>query len=378
MLQGCGVTETPSLEFVIPGRLASATGGYGYDRRIIAGLAALGWKVTVRPLDASFPRPTAMAMQQAAEVFADLPDGALVLVDGLAGGAMPQVLQQHAARLHLLGLVHHPLAAETGLGPAVVRELLQSERQALAAMRHVIVTSAATRGMLPAYGVDLQRVSIIEPGTERGPLALPRVGGPLRMLCVATLIPRKGHDLLFDALASLKSLQWQLACAGSASSSPGTTLKLRTQLARLGIEDRVTLLGETAPGAVARLYQQADLFVLPTRLEGYGMAVAEALAHGLPVISTTTGAIVDLVGPDAGLLVAPGDLAGLQQALRRVLDQPALLAALRAGAAAARLRLPHWEHAARNMALILAAAGQRSCAGLSAMPGTTTAPGAAS
>jgi len=372
------MTAPRSLEFVIPGNLAAATGGYGYDRRIITGLEARGWKVTVRQLHASFPHPTPAALDHAAAVFGGLPDDALVLVDGLAGGALPQVLRRHAARLRLLGLVHHPLAAEHGLAAEVARALMRSERQALEALRHVIVTSEATRQLLPAYGMDLERVSVIEPGTDRAPLAQPRADGILKLLCVATLIPRKGHDLLFDALAGLKSSRWRLTCAGSTGLSPDTTRQLRAQLARLGLGERVALLGETDPATVTRLYQDADLFVLPTRFEGYGMAVAEALAHGLPVISTTVGAIATLVGADAGLLVAPGDPAGLQQALARVLDQPALLATLRAGAATVRRQLPDWGQAADRMALTLEAAGQLPRTGPGTAPRSATTPGAAS
>lgn len=345
------------LEFVIPGDLAAATGGYGYDRRIIQGLEALGWSVTVHSLDASFPQPTAAALAQAEQVFAGLPDGALVLVDGLAGGAMPQVLLRQAARLRLFGLVHHPLAAENGLDPKLAAHLKRSEQLGLSVLRHIIVTSGATRELLPDYGVARERITVIEPGTDRGPLAQPRADGILKLLCVATLIPRKGHDLLFEALGTLKAAQWQLTCAGSSTLSPATAQGLCTQLTRLGIDGRVTLLGETDPAAVTQLYQSADVFVLPSRFEGYGMAVAEALGHGVPVISTRVGAIAELVGPDAGLVVEPDDLAGLQQALAQVLHHPAMLATLRTGAVAARARLQGWEQAASAMARTLTAHG---------------------
>jgi glycosyltransferase involved in cell wall biosynthesis len=172
------------------------------------------------------------------------------------------------------------------------------------------------------------------------------------MLCVATLTPRKGHDLLFEALVPL-SPHWQLTCVGSLTRSPATVAALRHQLRRLRLERQVVLAGEVDSAALAQLYAQANLFVLPTRFEGYGMAVAEALAHGLPVISTPVGAIPELVGSQAGLLVAAEDVAMLRAALDRVLSEPALLNALARGAQAVRDTLPRWPDSCALMSRVL-------------------------
>jgi glycosyltransferase involved in cell wall biosynthesis len=341
-----------SLEFIVPGDLQAATGGYGYDRRIIAGLIALGWKVAVHALDASFPDPTAAALEHAQAVLAHLPDQALVLADGLALGAMPQVIQPHAERLRLLALVHHPLAAESGLAPQRVVELARSERLALRAVRHVVVTSHGTMQALRYYGVEPARVSVVEPGTDGAPLARSPRRDLLRFLCVATLTPRKGHDVLFDALARLPP-RWHLTCVGNLTRSPATVDRLLAQRRRLGLDRHVTLAGEVPGATLAQYYRRADLFVLPTRFEGYGMAVAEALAHGLPVISTQVGAIAELVGAKAGLLVAPDDVDGLAKALERVLIEPALLNSLARGAAVIRRSLPRWQDSCARMSRVL-------------------------
>jgi glycosyltransferase involved in cell wall biosynthesis len=341
-----------SLQFLIPGDLQAATGGYVYDRRMIAGLRELGWQVTVHALDASFPQPTAGALEHAQDVLARVPDEALVLVDGLALGAMPHIVHPHAKRLRLLALIHHPLAAESGLAPEQARALARSEHLALQAMRHVLVTSHATQRALLAYEVAPGRVSVVEPGTDAAPLAPRRRGKTLNMLCVATLIPRKGHDLLFEALVGL-SPHWQLTCVGSLTRSAATVAALRHQLRRLGLEQQVVLAGEVASADLLQLYAQADLFVLPTRCEGYGMAVAEALAHGLPVISTPVGAIPELVGSQAGLLVAAEDVDGLRAALGRVLSEPELLPSLAIGAQAVRGTLPHWPQCCARMSHVL-------------------------
>jgi glycosyltransferase involved in cell wall biosynthesis len=346
-----------SLEFVIPGDLQTATGGYAYDRRIIAGLRTLGWRVRVHALDAGFPQPSAAGLDHAHDVFAGLPEQALVLVDGLAAGAMPQVLHAHAARLRLLGLVHHPLAAESGLAPEMVQQLAASEQLALQAMRHVLVTSRATKRALLGFGVDPDKVSVVEPGTDAAPAAQGSCGEDLQLLCVGTLIPRKGHDLLLDALGSLAASRWHLTCVGSLTRNPQTVDRLHAQMQRLGLEKQVTLAGEVDAASLSRLYSAADLFVLPTRFEGYGMAVAEALAHGLPVISTRVGAIPELLGTQAGLVVAPGDAQLLRGALQRVLDEPALLDSLARGAAAVRGTLPSWQQTCEQLSVVLETAG---------------------
>jgi glycosyltransferase involved in cell wall biosynthesis len=353
-----------SLVLIVPGNLETVTGGYAYDRRMVAGLRDRGWSVAVRELDGSFPHPTSAARDQAARVLAAIHDGASVLVDGLAFGAMPSEVEREAARLRLIALVHHPLAAETGVDRDTAVALEASERRALAAASLVVVTSRATAAALEPYLVGPDRIVVVEPGTDRAPLARGSQGATPRLLCVATLIPRKGHEVLFRALARLPHLEWRLTCVGSLKRDPPTVQRLRVQLRSDGLEDRVTLAGEVDAATLAALYDGADVFVLPTLHEGYGMAVAEALARGLPVVGTATGAIADLVTDDAqtdagastghrhvaGLLVPPGDHEALAAALVRVLGNARVREHLTHGARLVRDRLPSWEDASARMA----------------------------
>lgn len=355
------------LYVVVPGDLETRTGGYGYDRRIIAGLRDRGWRVDVLRLDDSFPSPTPAARAHATELLAAIPDGSAALVDGLALGALPAEIEREAGRLAIVGLVHHPLAAETGLDPALAAALEISERRALAAVRSVVVTSRATAARLTDDGLAVGRIAVVEPGTDPAPLARGSalcLSGPLAanhqfadvaLLCVATLTPRKGYDVLLSALAALPGGGWRLTCAGSLDRDPPTVARFRAQLRECGLEDRVSLAGDLDSGALAAHYDRSDLFVLATLYEGYGMAVAEALARGLPVVSTATGAIRDLVGDEAGIVVAPGDLAALTDALSRVIGDAALRARLAEGARRVRDRLPTWDAAAASMATALEA-----------------------
>ncbi len=334
-----------TLNFVLPGDPATLTGGYIYDRNILNGLSALGWDVRLHTLDSSFPSPTEAAMHAAEDCLAEIAADGLVVIDGLALGAMPDVVARHNERLVLVGLVHHPLADETGLRATQRRELAESETRALHSVRRVIVTSPWTRQQLIDDGISEERIGIVEPGTEPASIASGSGSADPRLLCVATLTPRKGHAVLLDALARLLDRRWRLDCVGSLERDAATVEALRAQIERTGLADRVRILGELADEALDACYAGADIFVLASYVEGYGMAHAEALARGLPVVATAAGAVPDTVPPTAGLLVAPGDVEALTTALTRVLDDAAFCETLARGARAARERLPTWQQA---------------------------------
>lgn len=345
------------LVFVVPGHLDSISGGYGYDRQMIAGLRAAGRAVDVVTLDAGFPWPDPPARADAARRLAAIRDGATVVVDGLAFGAMPGLAERHAARLRWVALVHHPLALETGLAPRQARALFDSERRALATVRGAIVTSPATARELTRYGVVGEHVHVVTPGTDPAPLATGSGADPVRhglsLLCVAALIPRKGHAVLIDALRGLRDRAWTLHCVGSTTRDADMANALRSAVAEHCLDDRVHLHGEVPSGVLASMYGQADAVVLPSNFEGYGMALAEALARGLPVVSTTAGAIPDTVPREAGVLVPPGDTVALRAALAALLDDGALRARLAAGARAARAALPTWPQSVARFAAAL-------------------------
>ena len=342
------------VHFLIPGDPDTRTGGYLYDCRIMTGLAALGWRVELHRLSSAFPLPDAAALSEADAVLAALPEQALVVIDGLALGALPTVAAKHRNRLRLVALVHHPLALETGLTGALRAQLYASEREALRQVRGVLVTSPSTARALADYDIAPEQCAVVLPGTDPASLATGSGNVKWTLLCVASLTRRKGHAVLFQALARLTHHTWRLRCAGSASLDPATAAELSTLTEQLGLSARIDFLGQLDQAALAHEYHEADFFVLPSYHEGYGMALAEALAHGLPVISTTAGAIPDTVPTNAGLLVSPGDPAALAEALARVLTDPALRQRLAAGARDARQNLPDWPTTCARFATALA------------------------
>jgi glycosyltransferase involved in cell wall biosynthesis len=344
------MTPVP-ITFLVPGPLDARTGGYEYDRQMVRALRARGLRVELAALDSSFPDPTPTARHHAAQQLAHLPDGAIAIVDGLAFGAMPDEAGREAGRLRLVALVHHPLAMETGVAPDRKAALQDSETRALQSASLVVVTSARTAHVLPHFGVPADACVVVVPGTEPAPLARGSDGRHgVEILCVASVIPRKGHEMLVQALAGLRDRKWRLTCVGSLDMHPPTARALLARIRDAGLETRVVLPGSVDAAHVAEFYDHSDLLVLPTFYEGYGMAVAEALARGIPVIGTDTGAIPDLVGSDAGLLVPAGDEAALASALQMVLDDPSLRARLQAGARQARERLPTWDDSAATLA----------------------------
>jgi glycosyltransferase involved in cell wall biosynthesis len=347
---------------LVPGRLHTRTGGYEYDRRIIAGLRNRGWVVDVKELDASFPYATPAALQHAARVLAAIPTGTTVLMDGLAFGSLPAEVECEASRLKIVGIVHLPLADDVGLARETAARLRESERRALAAAALVIVTGKSTIEGLSQSGVACDRIALIEPGTDRAPLAQGSTGSRLRLLCVAAVTAGKGHDILIRALEAIPNCDWLLTCAGSLDRDPARVERLRGGLEAAGLNDRVSFVGELDAEALEICYNRADAFVLATLHETYCMAVAEALAHGLPVVGTATGAIPDLVSAaanntmPAGLLVPPGDVDAMRAALSKLLGDAELREQLAEGARRVRDRLPTWDHAVDEMERALSSA----------------------
>jgi glycosyltransferase involved in cell wall biosynthesis len=348
------VSRVEPLHFLIPGDPSVPTGGYRYDRRIIEGLARSGRSVLLDRLDESFPQPTVSALQDAERCLAAIPDGALVVIDGLAFGLMGEIAAKHEGRLRLIALVHHPLALESGLTASRAEALRDAEARALACTRRVLATSAATATLLARdYAVPESKIRVVEPGVDAAPLAVGSRGLGLNLLCVAAPTHRKGHDILLRALAHLTDRPWRLECVGSLERSPMTVMALQRLSERLKLTERVHFTGAVDETRLADLYHRADLFVLPTRLEGYGMVLTEALARGLPLISTKTGPIPSIVPAEAGILVEPDDPTALRLALARVLDDPELHSRLAEGARAARDRLRPWEDATADFARAL-------------------------
>jgi glycosyltransferase involved in cell wall biosynthesis len=339
-----------TVHLLVPDRIDELpSGGNSYDRRIGDGLPAAGWQVRWHPIGGCFPAPAAGTVAALVELLAGLPDGAVLLVDGLVAACAPDALVGAAGRLRLVVLVHM---------------LQPGDRAVLEAAAAVITTSCWSRDQLLArQPLPAEAVSVARPGAVRAEPAAGTEAGD-QLLCVATLAPHKGQDLLLAALAELADRRWRCTLLGPLDRDPAFVARLRRQAAAAGIAGRIELAGPARPAELDRAYRAADLLVLPSRAESYGMVITEALGHAVPVLAAEVGGVPEAIGraTDAsvpGLLVPPDDPAALAGALRRWLDDAGLRARLRAAARLRRAALAGWPDTTERIAAVLAGVAGR-------------------
>jgi glycosyltransferase involved in cell wall biosynthesis len=341
--------------FAIPGDIATLTGGYIYERRLLGGLREIGHDVRHIELGASFPDPTSADMADAVARLAALePERALIL-DGLVYGSIdPAGLAR--VRSPIVAMIHHPLALESGLAAESREHLYRTERENLALARHVLVPSPHTASILTAdYDVPRERITIARPGTDRPKHAQPRrsePAGPPLILSVGILHPRKGHDVLLKALSRIVDRDWRAVIVGYAH-DPAHADELETLRQSLDLVGRVRFAGRVASPDLDDLYRGASVFALATRYEGYGIVFDEALAHGLPIVTCRTGAVPDTVPRDAGVLVPTDDPDALAVALAALLDDDGRRRSLADASAEAGRALPGWLETARTAGRVL-------------------------
>ncbi|WP_344054616.1 glycosyltransferase family 4 protein [Streptomyces thermoalcalitolerans] len=350
-----------TVHFILPGGVddpATPSGGNAYDRRVSLDLPGFGWQVQGHPVDGRWPRPGTQARTELARVLRELPDGAVVLLDGLVACGVPEIVVPETGRLRMAVLVHLPLGDETGLDPAVAAELDAREREVLRAVPAVIATSDwAVRRLVSHHGLAPDRVHAAAPGADIAPLA-PGTDGISQLLCVAAVTPRKGQHRLVEALATVTDLPWTCTCVGALTQDPAYVAHLRELIAKYGLQDRFHLAGPRAGAELDASYAAADLMVLASYAETYGMAVTEALARGIPVIATDVGGIPEAVGraPDGGvpgILVPPEDPAALAAELRGWFGEADVRRRLKAAARGRRAALNGWANTARSLAGVL-------------------------
>ncbi|MEU2268935.1 glycosyltransferase family 4 protein [Streptomyces olindensis] len=350
-----------TVHFVLPGGVddpATPSGGNAYDRRVCLDLPGFGWQVTKHAVAGDWPRPSAAARTELARALAGLPDGTAVLLDGLVACGVPEIVVPEAERLRMAVLVHLPLGDETGLEPAVAAELDARERAVLRAVPAVIATSDwAVRRLVAHHGLPPERVHVAAPGADIAPLA-PGTDGVSRLLCVAAVTPRKGQHRLVEALAAVTDLPWSCVCVGGLTQDPEYVAHLRSLIRAHGLEDRLELAGPRSGAALDATYATADLMVLTSYAETYGMAVTEALARGIPVLATDVGGVPEAVGraPDGGvpgILVPPENPAAIAAELRGWFGEADVRRRLKAAARGRRAALDGWATTAQSLAAVL-------------------------
>lgn len=332
---------------LVPAPLSTISGGYGYDRRMLAEWSAAGHHTGALELSASLPAAAAWAQAQGTPI-----------IDGLCLPDFAPMAAEFAAR-GAIGLIHHPLCLESGLQEAEAARLRALETTLFAALPRLVVTSDTTAATLAQdFAIPPARITTILPGTDPAPQTPfhPNAGGPggptCNILSLGSYTPRKGHPVLLRALARLFDLDWHLTIAGNEHTSPHAH-EIAALAEQLGITRRVTLLGPQQDDALTQLWQSADLFALATEYEGYGMAIAEALKRGLPVAITKGGAAAKLVPPEAGAVCEVNDVTTYSKALRRMIFDTALRAQMAQAALTAGAALPSWSTQAHAFADVI-------------------------
>ena len=348
------MSGTPRLHFLVPAGIDDPerpSGGNHYDRRLSQELAAAGWTLHEHVVPGVWPWPDEAAHRALGAVLTSLPDGALALVDGLMASAVPELLVPAAARVRVVVLLHMPLGARSGDDAA-------RECAVLGAAAATVTTSEWVRGwLLTTYRLDPARVQAAPPGAEAAVAVAGSAHGG-NLLCVASVTSGKGLDVLVTALARTADLPWRCDCVGAVVRAPGFAADLERVIRAWGLDGRLRLTGPLTGQALEEAYAAADVLVLPSRSESYGMVVTEALARGLPVLATEVGGVPEALGTTAdgrrpGLLLPPGDATALAEVLRRWLGDADLRADLRAAAAERRATLTAWDRTAGRVASVL-------------------------
>ncbi len=349
-----------TVHFVVPDGIEDPlrpSGGNAYDRHVSRGLESLGWSVQQHAVPGPWPQSEAEPFSALAGVMQRIPDGALALLDGLVASAAPEVLVPEARRLRLVILVHMPLGHRPADGAAAA--IRMHERAVLEAAAAVVTTSQWSRSrLMELYALAPERVHVARPGVDPADLATGSANGG-ELLCVASVTLEKGHDVLLEALLSMSEQSWRCLCVGSVERDPAFVQDLRQRTLNGGLGDRVSFPGPRTASDLDRSYAAADVMVVASRAETYGMVVTEALAHGLPVVATEVGGLTEALGYGRdgirpGLLIPPEDPAALAVALRAWLSDAELRGRLRRAARERRESLCGWSTTASALAGVFA------------------------
>lgn len=340
--------------FIIPGDINLPTGGYRYDKQILEAWEEGNKDVTLVAIKGEYPLPSQTDITHALDEIEHLSDADVAVVDGLMGGAAPQFLQALAQKMTVVALIHHPLCLENGLDEKQASKLEVLERQGLEHVSQIITSSPTTsKTVCELFGYNPNKIHAVLPGVERGEISKGSGTDRINLLCVGSIIERKGHKDLLEALADLKQLNWQLDCIGSTDFNPELYVELEDMIKTKGLADKVTFHGEVSENKIIEAYSKADVFVLPSLYEGYGMAYAEAIVRGIPVIGTTAGAIPQTVPQTCGILVEPNNPQALSTALKRMIGDSDLRLQYQKSTLIAEPTFPTWQGSADKFYQIL-------------------------
>jgi len=342
------------IAFIIPGDINLPTGGYRYDKEIINAWKNSGVEVELINFVGNYPFPSEKEQQTAIDSIKNFPKADIAVIDGLLGGASPDFIKLLAQHIPVTALIHHPLCLENGLDEGTAKKLEASEKQGLEFVKNIITTSPATaKTVSELFQFKTDQIHTVLPGVTRGEFAKGSVNSTVNLLCVGSVIKRKGHRFLLEALSQIKHLDWQLDCYGSTEFDKNLFAELNEMLKTNKLSEKIKFHGAVSDAELEAAYLSADIFVLPSLYEGYGMVYAEAIVRGLPVIATNAGAIPQTVPKTCGILIEPENSKMLKQAIEQLISDSELRDQYRNATIREEPNFPTWQKSAHQFAAIL-------------------------
>jgi glycosyltransferase involved in cell wall biosynthesis len=339
-----------TVHFLTMGDIHSLTGGYLYNMNIMEGLEQNGYSVNIIGTD--WPWDNKPELEKISRFhFEKLVAGSCILIDSLVLSLLRREVQEFSDKLIFVGMIHLPASysiSSDGYGKLSGEELL-----ALHQMRQVIVTGQFTFDLLCNAGLNPAGIRVVEPGTDQFPQKTHYKPVPSELLCIANYSPIKAQDILIRSLNRITDRDWTLHLYGDKDRDKEYSAMVNSLIKEFHLKKRVIMHGIAGRDEITAIFLDADLFVMPSLFESYGMALTESLAHGIPVVTTRTGNIPVTVPAGMGIFVEPGNEQQLADAIRSLLDDPAKYTSLCADASQYHLRARSWEQAVTEFEMII-------------------------
>ncbi len=311
-----------NLHFLISGDIDTIASCYIYDKRIIEGLKRNGHYVEVLRLPDDFPFPSEESLKQCHKIVKAIPKLEPIIIDSLVFGVIPSILKEVYNKNPIVALIHLPLSVDPNY-TAYQRTLVTSlEKEAFEYASKFIVSSEYTAEILVNLGINDKKFNLVIPGLDNFSKKEDYPQTPKKLLSIANLCRSKDHTILVRALSALKDRDWILHCYGNLDMDREYLSDFQAMIRRNKLQDKILIHGTISGEQLNEAYLNSDLFVHPSEFETYGMALTEALAHGIPVVASTGGGICKTVPAKMAQFFKPGDVYGLQSILEELLENP--------------------------------------------------------
>lgn len=337
---------------LIYGSLEAVSGGYLYDRQLVSHLRAIGDRVEIVSLPwRGYWRGLGDNLDQAlSRRLKNLPVD-ILLQDELTHPSvfgLNRLLNPSPYRR--VAIVHHLRSSERH--PRIIQWLYRVvEKLFLKQMDGFIYNSRTTRQAVKELS-GLEKPGVVAyPAGDQLTLQIDEEQiharanrtGPLRVIFVGNLIRRKGLEVLLEALSETPVSCCRLTVIGDKKMEPGYVQEIQNRIRRLGIGERVRLLGRVPASLLQEELLHSHVLAVPSTYEGFGIVYLEGMGAGLPVIATTSGAAREIITPgENGYLIRPGDAQALATHLQSLQHDRRQVEALGRAARRRYLQQPTW------------------------------------